>query len=386
MTTRTKCGVTAGLAIVGASVLAVAPLTLPMPSEAAPVTADVELSALSFEEAAGLLVESGVRAGSGVALAPISPVLAGVALAYGDEDRAYSVIRNSIDAPLWAADPAINALAGTLPAPFGGGIADNDGDEPEDGLLVQFRDTWQAGNQAVREQIRDAIGATDSQVGTNYTAIVGAGLLASGERAVTSAVGAPLGLIPIAEAVSNGSKEQLYIAIRQYIDAPLWTVDPTIDALALALPKPLGGTDLNHETPSAADGQLAQFRDNVLWRATAATRTPIANVLGVDPNLDKDDWDDYPQEAVQTNLAVSGGQSGQRNDPKNVVAALTDSSKSGGTTTVGSTVNSRPIRSAVKELRNDVKESAQRLDRAVKKITGADQKKTNTESAGESTK
>ena len=32
---------------------------------------------------------------------------------------------------------------------------------------------------------------------------------------------APLGLIPIAQAIASGSEKELYIAIRQYIDAPL---------------------------------------------------------------------------------------------------------------------------------------------------------------------
>jgi hypothetical protein len=373
------------LAIVGASVLAVAPLTLPMPSEAAPVTADVQLSALSFDQAAGLLVESGIRAGSGVAVAPLSPVLAGIALAYGDEDRAYSVIRNSIDAPLWAADPAINALAGTLGAPIGGGTADNNPDQPGDGALVQFRDgvLW-AGTNAVRTSIRDALGAAEPNPNDNYAATVGAGLLASGERFVTNAVGGPLGLVAIAQAVSNGSEEQLYIAIRQYIDAPLYAADPTIDALAEALPRPLGGTDGAHDTDDGTDGQLINFRDDVLWGATAAVRTPIANVLGVDPNLDKDDWDTY-NPAVATNSSVAARQADQRNASKSVVEILTGSGKSTGTSTAGSTVNNRPISTAVKTINNQLKESAQRLDRTVKKITGTDQKK-NTESAGESTK
>jgi hypothetical protein len=121
MTTRAQCGVTAGLAIVGASVLAVAPLTLPTPPSAAPVTAEVQLTATTpLEQAAALvegLGESGIRTATGAALTPLSPVLAGTALAFGDNNRAYSVIRQSIDARLWAADPAINALAAVLPAP-----------------------------------------------------------------------------------------------------------------------------------------------------------------------------------------------------------------------------------------------------------------------------
>ncbi|WNG91773.1 hypothetical protein [Mycobacterium sp. ITM-2016-00318] len=384
MTTRVQCGVSAGLAIVGASVLAVAPLTLPMPSQAAPVTAEIELTATPLEQAAILVqgfADSGFRAGSSAALTPLSPVLAGAALAYGDEDRAYSVIRQSLDAPLWTADPTIDAFATVLPRELGGGTDGvHESDNGTDGALINFRDDvlWATTN-AVRTQIRDAIGADDSQVNQNYAAVVGAGLLASGERFVTSAAGAPLGLIPIAQAIASGSEEELYIAIRQYIDAPLYIADPTIDALAVALPQPLGGTDLNHETPSPADGQLAQFRDNVLWRTTAAVRAPIANVLGVDPNLDKDN---LPSASNVTNTQAFGATNVAKTGASSNAAVLTGSGKGAGTTT-GSTATHRPISTAVKAINNQLKESADRLDGTVKKITGTGQKTTssNTDAA-----
>ena len=44
----------------------------------------------------------------------------------------------------------------------------------------------------------------------------------------------------------------------------------------------------------------------------------------------------------------------------------------------GTTANNRPISTAVKAINNQLKESADRLDRTVKKITGTDQKKPNT--------
>ncbi len=368
MSARVQCGLTAGLAIVGASVLAVAPLTLPTALEAAPVTAEVELTATPLEQAAilvGGLAESGLRAGSGAALTPLSPVLAGAALAYGDNQRAYAVIRQSIDAPLWAADPAINALAAVLPAPAGGGDADNVGNELGDGALIQFRDNvlWAATN-AIRTPIRDALGATDP-ANENYAAVVGAGLLASGERLVTSTAGAPLGLIPIAEAIASGSKEDLYVAIRQYIDAPLYVADPTIDALAVALPRPLGGTDGHHDSDNGQDGQLINFRDDVLWRTTAAVRTPIANVLGVDPNLNA------PSNSADslTNSATLRGATTATKGSE--LVALPDN-KSGSTAVTGSTANPRPISTAVKAINNQLKDSAEQLNKTVKHIAGAD--------------
>lgn len=389
MTARVQCGLTAGLAIVGASVLAIAPLTLPMPSEAAPVTADVELTATPLEAAAilvGGLGESGIRAGSGAALAPLSPILAGTALAYGDNQRAYSVIRQSIDAPLWAADPAINALAATLPGPIGGGEADNLGDQPGDGALVQFRDDvlWAATN-AIRTPIRDALGADEPPAGENYAAGVGAGLLGSGERLAVSAAGAPLGLIPIAQAIANGSEEELYVAIRQYIDAPLYIADPTIDGLALALPKPLGGTDLNHEVPSPQDGQLAQFRDNVLWRATAAVRTPVADALGVDPNLDKGDLESNSNSNSFKANTVTNGDLSSDNSLANLFPGSGKSAATGGSSTsstgASTTDRPRPVADAVKAINNQVKAGAERIDRTVKHLTGADKNtKTSTDS------
>ena len=50
----------------------------------------------------------------------------------------------------------------------------------------------------------------------------------------------------MAQAIADQDNGDLYLAIRQYIDAPLWTIDPTIDALSDVLPAPIGGSDDNH--------------------------------------------------------------------------------------------------------------------------------------------
>lgn len=314
-------------------------------------------------------------------MTPLTHVLAGAGLAFGDEDRAYSVIRQSLDAPLWAADPTIDALATVLPRELGGGTDGvHEDDLGTDGALINFRDDvlWATTN-AVRTQIRDAIGADDSQVSQNYAAVVGAGLLASGERFVTSTAGAPLGLIPIAQAIASGSEAELYVAIRQYIDAPLYVADPTINGFAAALPAPLGGGVAN-STPGAPgeDGALVQFRDNVLWQATAATRTPIAHVLGVDPNLDKDDLPLASASKV-TNTQAFGASKVAKTGSSGDEELVTGSSGGNAAAATGTTANNRPISTAVKAINNQLKESADRLDRTVKKFTGADQKTSNTD-------
>lgn len=371
MNTRVQCGVTAGLAIVGASVLAVAPLSLPMPSATSPVNAEVELTATAtpLEQAAALVqgfAESGTRAGSGAALAPLSPVLAGTALAFGDNNRAYSIIRQSIDAPLWAADPTINALAAALPAPIGGGEADNEGGQPGDGALVQFRDDvlWATTN-AVRTQIQGLLGADDSLTGRNFTAELGAGLDESGLRLAEGSALAPLGLIPIAQAIAGGSEQDLYNAIRQYIDAPLWVADPTIKGLAASLPKPLGG-GVPDENPGAPgeDGTVVQFRDNVLWGTTNATRTAVANVLGAEAN----------PASVNNSIARTSATSEKDNRVLGSVNlgrfAPGSSNGSGSTVSAQTADRPQPVRAAVKAINDQVKAGADRLDSTVKNLSG----------------
>lgn len=353
--------------------MAVAPLTLPMPPKTSPVTAEVELTATPLEQAAILvqgLAESGIRAGGGAALAPLSPVLAGTALAFGDNQRAYSIIRQSIDAPLWAADPTINALAAVLPAPLGGGVADET-PGANDGALVNFRDDvlW-AATSAIRTPIRDALGVVEPPATQNYAADLGEGLAESGVRTVESIVGSPLGLIPIAQAIASGSEEELYIAIRQYIDGPLWAADPTIEGLAKALPAPLGGGTPDETPQPGVDGAVVQVRDNVLWGATAAVRTPIANVLGVDPDLDKDD---LPLSGDSfTNFGTLARGAAKETKGSELLTATGNSA--GNTAGSGTTANPRPISTAVKAINNQLKESADRVNKTVNHLTGADKK------------
>jgi hypothetical protein len=136
---------------------------------------------------------------------------------------------------------------------------------------------------AVRTQLRSLLGADESLTNRNFAAELGQGLGESGLRAAEGAVLAPLGLIPIAQAIASGDKTDLYLAIRQYVDGPLWAADPAIEGLANALPKPLGGGTPDNHGNQQGDGAVVQFRDNVLWKATYNVREPIREALGVAP-------------------------------------------------------------------------------------------------------
>ena len=83
-----------------------------------------------------------------------------------------------------------------------------------------------------------------------------------------------------------------------------------------------------------------------------------------------------------TNTDVLGAAKVAKNGVSSTEELVTGSGNGPGTPGAGSTVNSRPISTAVKAINNRLKESADRLDRTVKKITGTDQKKSTSTDAG----
>lgn len=86
------------------------------------------------------VAESVERTAQGAVLAPIGLVAVAQAMASGDSAALYTAIRQYIDAPLWAADPAIDGLATALPASLGGGTDhDPTTQAPQDGALMTFR-------------------------------------------------------------------------------------------------------------------------------------------------------------------------------------------------------------------------------------------------------
>lgn len=101
--------------------------------------------------AAGLQ-ESALRSVNGVVLGTVGLVAVAQAVASGDNLAIYQAVKEYIDAPLWAADPAIEGLARALPKSLGGGT---DGvpttQAPDDGALMTFRNKQLIG---ARDRVR----------------------------------------------------------------------------------------------------------------------------------------------------------------------------------------------------------------------------------------
>ena len=159
----------------------------------------------------------------------------------------------------------------------------------------------------------------------------------------------------------------------------LYVTDPTINGFDGSPARSSRRRSCKQHTWRTRRGWCSrQFRDNVLWQATAATRTPIAHVLGVDPNLDKDDLPLASASKV-TNTQAFGASKVAKTGSSGDEELVTGSSGGNAAAATGTTANNRPISTAVKAINNQLKESADRLDRTVKKFTGADQKTTNTD-------
>jgi hypothetical protein len=101
-----------------------------------------------------------------------------------------------------------------------------------------------------------------------------------------------------------------------------------------------------------------------LWRTTAAVRTPIANVLGVDPNLNA------PSNSADSLTNSATLSRGATTATKSELVALPG--KNSGSAVTGTTANNRPISTAVKAINNQLKQSAEQLNKTVKHIAGAD--------------
>lgn len=372
MYVRVKKSVTAGTAVLAAGAIALGPVVSQAPeAQRAMRAADLALSAAANPiEAAAFIVEgfgtSGVRLVQGALTAPLGLIPLVEALGAQDSEALYSVLREYNDAPLWVADPTIDGFAEALPRWLGGGT---DGDRyvnsSEDGAIIDFRDNvlWVATDNA-RTQINNALhvdagppanlfeGAVTLSVGAGGTAV----------RLVEGAALAPFGLIPVAQGLATsattGDNTALYVAVRQYIDAPLWVADPAIDSVAKVLPRSLGGgTDGNHNVSSDLDGAVVKFRDNALWGATNAVRTAVADVLNVNPNAGNVPAAPLAASPKKANVAGS----------VNLGKFLPGASAPEGAT------KTRPGRAAVGALRNQVRASVAKvnadINAAVKKVT-----------------
>ena len=253
-------------------------------------------------------------------------------------------------------------------------MADNTSGVDGDGVVVQFRDNvlWAATN-AIRTPIRDALGAVEPAPTENPVATIGAGLGESAVRFVEGAALAPLGLIPIAQAIANGDKEDLYLAIRQYIDAPLWVADPTIDAVVDVV-----------DTETGAE--INRFRDETLWGATFRTREIVADTLGVDVHHRRPVahvTDECRRRMPSRRRRQDGrcGQPGARHrQPGQVRAGFQPPVRKRAASRRDRRDRwPRGGRAAVRAFNDHVKASAERFNQRVRKLAGGDDGESNTE-------
>ncbi|WP_139335132.1 hypothetical protein [Mycobacterium sp. GA-1841] len=298
---------TAGSAILTAGVVALNPVTGPVPDPPKAVqTVQLNLSAVTNPLEAGAILAGGISSSLDVLASeilelPAALIVGAYDLGQQNNKGLYFTARQYVDAPWAIASPTFEALAQIFPEPLGGTDGDPWNNTPADGAIVDFVDQvlW-AGAEAVNAQIAQALNV-DPATGNPLDPVQAGPPANLAQGAITLAVGiggtavrilqgvavSPLTVaqlaVGIAGALTTGNNTPLYRTVRNIIDAPLWAADPTIDALAKVMPRPLGGTDGKHEVSSAQDGQMIKFRDKVLWGATDAARRAVAKALDVDP-------------------------------------------------------------------------------------------------------
>ncbi len=288
MSSRVSSSLTACVAIAGAGVIALTPVVASPPTPPRVLDASASLMA-SFEgmNQAGLVFMAGQRFADQLVQAPLMPFVLAAQLAAGDNERLFSQVRQIVDSPLYVADPLIEAIAITLPDEFGGGSDHITNITTGDGDFMQFRNNELLGlRDAINAQFASALGVNTPWPDENYAAALAQGLQESALRTVNGVVLGAAGIVSIAQAIVENDNVALYKAVKKYIDAPQWAIDPAIEGLAEALPESLGG-GTNHipEDPDG-DGALMQFRNNQMLGARNAVRVAAAKVLGVDVNDD----------------------------------------------------------------------------------------------------
>ncbi len=294
MKERVQGCVTAGVALVGAGVMAAAPVTQQAPEVLRSVNADVELAAALNGPPAENLALSAQRTVTGLVGAPVGFATAAIALAQGQNVAAAAILNEIVDGPQWAADPAIYALDDLLPAPIGGSPG-NVQEQRGTSLITQFRaDQLIAARDDVKEAIGDAliVGPLNVQPAGNEVSPVyaaarlGAGFAVSGVRTAQSAVTAPLGLVAVAQGLQTsfdtGNNKPLYLALKAYIDGPNYVTDPIVFAADDVLPKPVGGDPVT-DPANMNQSAITRLRGNVLLAPRDAVRNVVAGNLGVDP-------------------------------------------------------------------------------------------------------
>jgi hypothetical protein len=330
MQVNVKSYMTAGVAMVGAGAIALAPISPPADTSDKGVgTYEVSLAAAShfqqqqdafaaslasnpissliegiidaykapgnrpYEATTGIIdgvvhigqgvAASGLRFGDAMIRTPLRFAALPFAFLGGTGPEAVSdLITNLVDGPLWVIDPILYGLRDSLPAPFGG----------TDGIIQKFRDQvlWM-GTQEINDFIANPAGALRSFVdgimsayaapgNRPYEAVTGPfasmghiteGFIASGMRFVEAAIITPLRFAYLPLAFANGTGPQ---AVSQFItdlvDGPLWVADPILYGLRDALPSPFGGP---------GDSVMLNFR-NGLWALTEQINDAIGSLFG----------------------------------------------------------------------------------------------------------
>ena len=377
MTTRVQKGITAGMALVGAGAMAVTPVAQQAPEVLRSASADVALAAALNGTPAENLALSAQHIATGLVGAPIGLATAVIALAQGgpgNNAAAAAILKEIVDGPLWAADPAIYALDDLLPAPVGGSPG-NVQEERGKSLITQFRaDQLIAARNDINEAIHDALivdpeneQPAGNEVSPTYAAArLGAGLAVSGVRAAQSAVTAPLGLVAVAQGLQKSldgdGNTDLYLALQAYIDAPNYVTDPIVFAADDVAPKPVGGDPVT-DPRNMNQSEITRLRGNVLLAPRDQVRKTVAGALGVDPVTGAE-----VTSLVSTNQ-VQGDSNFGKFTPGSKKAVRTANSN-----------GTKPVSTVVKAVNNEIKAAADRFERRVEKLKSAVEKKAATDS------
>lgn len=240
---------TAGIALVGASVVAVAPLLAP-PDALRMDGADVQLLAdpagdlsndpvNALSELPAALATSADRAVTTVAMFGDSAIGVPLSLLDGDTDLLAAAGRGVVAAPKHVFDPVATAVIHLAP----GSSTD---------YLAIYDGTWDAVAGPLGDGVFVTISDLDSDPSPQTTlaaapddpmAAVQTALLTTTDRAVTALSSQPADLADLATAAANGDIDQVADVLGSYVDAPLALADPAISAAQRALPGPLGGDD-----------------------------------------------------------------------------------------------------------------------------------------------
>jgi len=383
MKERVQGCITAGVALAGAGVIAAMPVAQGAPEALTSTAADVALTASSASPVdAALRVgqglgESGVRLATSSATAPLGLLAIAAAIAGNDNEALYNAVEAYIDGPNYVVDPILFAVDDVLPAPIGG----DPSTDPRDmyaSAVSRFRaDVLLGARDDVREAVADALGVGElpdvNDEGAIYAAArLGAGFAVSGVRAAQSAALAPVGLVAVAQGLQQsfetGDNTALYVALRQYIDAPNYVTDPVVFAVDDVLPQPVG-SDPQTDPTKMNGSEVSRFRATALLGVRDQVRGAVAGALDVDPNV-----------VVATNAQTAKNGAGARSLSPGTSAG--SATKTGNSSVATKTNSPRPVRAVVKAINDQVKASTDRLERTVKKLTGGEQKKSDTGSEG----